>query len=55
MRFGLGHHQLRRLINVVVGPIPVDHHAVDATADHVGNLIVDLRRVGRAITDVHVL
>ena len=54
MVFGLRHHQLRSLIFGVVGTVPVDDHAVDAAADHVINLALDLRGIGGVVADVHV-
>jgi hypothetical protein len=54
MAFRLGHHQLRRLVDRVVGPVPVDNRSIDAAADHVVNLTFDLRRVRLAVTDIHV-
>ena len=51
----LRHHQLRGLIHRVVRPVPVDDDAIDAAADHVRNLALDLRRVGGAVADIHVV
>lgn len=55
MRFRLGHYQLGRLVNTVVGPIPINDDALNAAADHVGNLPMHLRRVVRAVADVHMV
>lgn len=55
MIFGLGHDELRGFVDGVAGAVPIDDHAIDAAADHIGNLAVDLRGVGRAIADVHVV
>jgi len=55
MLFRLRHHQLRGLIRRTVRTIPIDDHAIDASADHVINLPGDLPRVGRAITDIHMV
>ena len=54
MRFRLRHHQLRCLVGTIVRPIPIDDHPVNAAADQVINLILDLRRVGRTVTHIHV-
>ena len=54
MAFRLGHHQLRRLVDRVVGPVPVDNRSIDAAADHVVNLTFDLRRIRLAVIDIHV-
>ncbi len=45
MRFGFGHDEFRRIVDRIVGPIPIEDDAVDATADHIHNLIVNLDRV----------
>ena len=55
MSFCLGHYQLGRIIDAVVGAVPVNDHAVDSPADHVRDLIVDLPGVIRVIPDVHVI
>ena len=54
MRLSLGHHQLRRLIDAVVRAVPVDDHAIDSPADHVGDLAVNLGRIRRTVADIHV-
>ena len=46
---------LRGVVLVVVRAVPVDDHAVDAAADHVGDLAVNLCGVGGAVADVHVV
>ena len=55
MSFRLRHNQFRGLINTVVGPVPVDNHAINSTADHICDLPVDLFGVGRAVADVYVI
>ena len=55
MRFSFGHDEFCGLIDAVVRTIPIDDDAVDAAADHVRDLIVDLRRVGRTVADVHMV
>jgi hypothetical protein len=55
MVLGFRHDQLRRLIDRVVGTVPVDDHAVDAAADQVRDLALNLIRVGGAVADIHVL
>lgn len=54
MRFRLLHHQLRGLILKITRPVPVDDHAVNASAHHVIDLALHLIRVDRAVADVHV-
>jgi hypothetical protein len=53
--FGLVHHKLRGLIRCAARPIPIDHDAIDAPADHVADLPLDLGGVGGAVADVHVI
>ncbi len=48
------HHQLRRLVDRIVRPIPVDDYAIDAAAHHVINLTLHLRRVRFTVANVHV-
>ena len=55
MVFRFRHHQLRTLINRIVGAVPVNDHAIDAPADHVVNLPLDLSGIGGAVADIHVL
>ena len=56
MLLRLVHHQLRGLIHgVVVRPIPIDDHAIDPAADHVFDLPLDLRRIVRVVSDVHMV
>jgi len=56
MSFGFSHHSLRCLIDSgIVRPVPVDCHAIDAAIDHIQNLSLDLRGIGRFIADVHVI
>jgi len=55
MSFRLCHNQLCGLINTVVGPIPVDNHAVNSPADHIRDLAMDLICVTRVVADVHVI
>lgn len=55
MSFRFGHDQLCGLINTVVRTVPIDHDAVNAPADHVDDLIVNLCRIGRTVADVHVI
>ncbi len=35
MKFSLGHHKLRGLIDVIVLTVPIDDHAIDAAGNHV--------------------
>jgi len=55
MTFGFSHDELRCLVDGIIGSIPIDDHASYASADHVCDLALDLRRIGRAITDIHVV
>lgn len=54
MLFRLRHHQLRRLIDRVTRTVPVDDYAINASADHVRDLAVNLGRIGGTIADVDV-
>jgi hypothetical protein len=49
------HHVLRSLVDAIARPVPIDNRAIDATADHVINLTLDLRRVRLAVTNIHVV
>ena len=42
MSLRLGHHQLGRMVNTVVGSIPINDDALNTAADHVGNLPMHL-------------
>jgi hypothetical protein len=53
MVLGLGLDQLRSPVDGIVRPIPVDDHAVDAAADHILDLALDLRGIVGAVTDIH--
>ena len=55
MCLGFRHHELGRLVDTVVGSVPVNDYAVDSPADHVCNLPVNLRRVRRTVSDVHMV
>lgn len=55
MLFGFCHYQLGGLILCVPLAIPIDDHAIDATADHVGDLVVNLGGARRTVADVHVV
>jgi len=54
MLFRFCHHQFRRLVGIILIAVPVDDDAVDAAADHVGDLGVNLRGIVRAVTDIDV-
>ena len=45
MLFGLRHDQLSGVVDGIIRPVPVDDHPIDAAADHVRNLVVDLNRI----------
>ncbi len=55
MVFRLGHDQLRGVVFAVVRTIPINDHAIDSAADHIGDLLVNLRRVVGTVPDVHVI
>ena len=55
MALGLRHHELCCLIDAVVRTVPVENDAVDATADHVRDLLVHLYSVSGTVTNVHVV
>lgn len=55
MSFGLGHHLESSLVGKAARPVPVDDDAIDAAADHIGDLAVYLRGIGRVVTHVHVV
>lgn len=55
MVFRLGHDELCRLVDSVVGTVPIDDYAIDAAADHVINLALYLGRIGGTIADIHVV
>ena len=55
MSFCFRHHQFRGLINAVVRTVPVDNYAINSPTDHIGDLPMDLFRVGGAVADVHVV
>jgi hypothetical protein len=55
MLFDFCHHRQRGLIGECVSEsVPVDDHTVNAAADHVRDLPVNLRRILRVVTDIHV-
>ena len=54
MLFDFCHYRQRSLIGErVPKSIPVDDHALNTAADHVGNLTVNLRRILGVVTDTH--
>jgi hypothetical protein len=55
MVFCFGLDQLRRLIDRIIRPVPVNDQAIDASADHVFDLPFHLRRIGRTVADIHVM
>lgn len=55
MSFHLRHDELRRLIDAVVRAIPVDDHPINSTADHVGDLAMDLFCIRRTVADIHMV
>jgi hypothetical protein len=55
MALGFRHNELCRLIDAVVRTVPVENDAIDAPADHVRDLMVQLRGVGGTVPNVHVV
>ena len=55
MGLGFGHNEFCGLVDAVVRPVPVNDHAINTTTDHVRDLTVNLRRVGRVVADIHVV
>ena len=55
MRLCLRHDDLCGLVNTVVRTVPIDHDAIDTTADHVDNLAMNLLRIGRTVAHVHMV
>jgi hypothetical protein len=55
MALGLRHDKLCRLIDAVVWTVPVENDAVDATADHVRDLLVHLYGVSGTVPNGHVV
>ena len=53
--FGFRHDHLCGLVLEAIRTVPIDDHAINAAADHVGNLTVDLRRIGGTVAHVHVV
>ena len=49
------HHKFGGVVFAVVGTVPVNDHAVDAAADHVGDLLMNLPGVGGVVANVHVV
>jgi hypothetical protein len=54
MALRLRHHHLRRLVHRIPRPIPINDYSIDAAADHIINLALHLRRVRRAVANIHV-
>src|SRR5438270_6240402 len=55
MFFGFVHDKSSGLVNSVVGAVPVNDDAIDAAADHVRDLALDLGRIVGVVSDVHVV
>lgn len=55
MRFRFRHHQPRSLINRIIRPVPINDDAINAAADHIRNLAVNLRRIVRVVANAHVV
>src|SRR5258708_35720674 len=54
MFFCFIHHRLGGLVDEIIGTVPVDNDAVNAAADHIGDLALHLGGIGGAVADVHV-
>ncbi len=54
MILGFGLDQLSAFVNGIVWPVPVNDDAIDSAAHHVINLTLDLRRIIRAVSNIHV-
>jgi hypothetical protein len=54
MLFGLGHHQFCGLIRIVLVAVPVNDHTVDAAADHICDLAVNLDGIVGTVSYVDV-
>jgi len=55
MRFRFRHDQLCCLIRRAVFAIPVDDDAVNSATDHIFDLMVYLRSIGRVVANIHVV
>ena len=55
MFFGLSHDELRRLVDVVVGTVPINDDAINSPTDHVCDLPMHLRRVSRTVAHIHMV
>jgi len=55
MLFSFSHDEFGSAINAVVRAVPIDDDAIDAAADHVIDLTVDLGGVIRVVAHVHVI
>lgn len=55
MSFCLCHHEFGCLIDAIVRAVPIDNYAINAAADHVGDLAMDLVRIRRTIAHIHVV
>src|ERR1700692_697391 len=55
MVFSLRHHQFRACIYSVVGSVPINDYAINATAHHIVNLPLDLRGIGGTVADIHMV
>ena len=54
MRLSFRHDKLCSPVDAVVRAVPIDNHAVDSPADHVRDLIVDLRRICGTVANADV-
>jgi hypothetical protein len=55
MSLGFRHYELRRLVDAVVRTVPIDDDAIDAAADHIGDLAMDLGGIGGVVAHIHVI
>ena len=49
------HHKFGGVVFAVVRTVPVNDHAVDAAADHVGDLLMNLPGIRGVVANVHVV
>ncbi len=55
MALSLCHDEFCGVIDAIVRAIPIKNDALDSTADHVGDLVVDLYGIGGTVAHVHVV
>lgn len=55
MALSLCHDEFCSVIDAVVRPVPIENDAIDSTADHIRDLLVDLACIGGTVTHIHVV